>query len=483
MKKLSLKAPSYLGLHFRPWENSDPGDHLSEVSLIDFGDDSFSSTSPSPITETPASNSTPSGASILDYGPPPSPYRSLPNPLHPTPVVDWDSRPLPSLPAYDEVALECEEQEDVEVSSINTARNDNADQQNYNSVEGDLDSKSKVEDNLFLPSKPAVENRSTSQSADIFKELQREVMAKLRVPATAQSMPSSPLLPHRQIILPPCEDKPQIPPRIPIPPTRPSRRSRARLSASLGDDEERPQPPQIPPRDHAMSQPSSRSPSPMISTQQRPILCCVGSLGSCLSPSSYSYAPSTAPSKLTLSPSRVNYNSHATSSTSIDQTQAKSPCNLPAMSDTTKASSTQYYLLPERPTSYLDRYDKSVKDSEQNKERRTNMATVRPMVQQQTIKPNITSNPSHSSSQSLSAVNTYSSVKQVCSTWLRTYSESVRGIRKLIDWCIWLQVQEAVHGVTVEECQTALQSHGWNIQKAIEYLKVVWSMAAGVTGY
>ncbi|XP_017309078.1 activated CDC42 kinase 1 isoform X1 [Ictalurus punctatus] len=450
LKKLSLKAPSYLGIRLRPWENSDPDDHLSEVSLIDFGDDSFSSTSPSPITEIPASNSAPSGASILDYGPPQSPYRSLPNPLHPTPVVDWDTRPLPSLPAYDEVALESEEQEDVEVSSINTAKTDNPDQQNYDSVDGDLDPKCKVEDNLFLPSKLAVENRSTSQSADIFKELQREVMAKLHVPATAQSMPSSPLLPHRKIILPSCEDKPEVPPRIPIPPTRPSRRTCTRLSVSLCDDDERPQPPKIPPRDHAMSQPSSRSPSPMISTQQfrpplRPILCCVGSLGSCLSPSSYSYAPSTTPPKLTLSPSRINYNpTNATSCTNIDQTRAKSPCNLPIMSESTKASSTQYHLLPERPT-YLERYETFVKDCEQNKERRTNMATVRPMVQQQFIKPSISSNPSSSSSQSSAAFNTYSSVKQV---------------------------EEAVHGVTVEECQTALESHGWNIQKAIEYLKV-----------
>lgn len=413
LKKFSLKAPSYLGLRLRPWENSNPVDHLSEVSLIDFGDDSFSSTSPSPITETPAPNSAPSGAFILDSGPPPSPYRSLPNPLHPTPVVDWDSRPLPSLPAYDEVALECEEREDVEVSSINAVKTDNPDQHNYDSVEKDLDPKCKVEDDLFLPSKPAVENRSTSQSADIFKELQREVMAKLRVPATAQSMPSSPLLPHRQIILPSCENKPQVPPRIPVPPTRPSRRTRARLSVSLGDDEVKPQPPQIPPRDHAMSQPSSRSPSPMISTQQRPILCCVGSLGSCLSPSLYSYASSTAPSKLTLSPSRVNYSSYnSTSSSSMDQTRAKSPCSLPVMSDTTKPSSTQYYLLPERPA-YLNRCDKFVKDSEQNKERRSNLATVRPMVQQQIVKPDIICEPSSSSSQSSATLNTFSSVKQV----------------------------------------------------------------------
>lgn len=35
-----------------------------------------------------------------------------------------------------------------------------------------------------------------------------------------------------------------------------------------------------------------------------------------------------------------------------------------------------------------------------------------------------------------------------------------------------LQVQEMVHGVTTEECQAALQNHGWSVQKAIQYLKV-----------
>nr|XP_008118228.1 PREDICTED: activated CDC42 kinase 1 [Anolis carolinensis] len=34
------------------------------------------------------------------------------------------------------------------------------------------------------------------------------------------------------------------------------------------------------------------------------------------------------------------------------------------------------------------------------------------------------------------------------------------------------QVQETVHGVTTEECQAALQNHNWNVQKAIQYLKV-----------
>lgn len=49
-----------------------------------------------------------------------------------------------------------------------------------------------------------------------------------------------------------------------------------------------------------------------------------------------------------------------------------------------------------------------------------------------------------------------------------TYSMSPYGF-------VWLQVQEAVHGVTMEECQKALQNHSWNVQKAVHYLKVAFS--------
>ncbi|XP_066523157.1 activated CDC42 kinase 1 isoform X2 [Hoplias malabaricus] len=487
LKKLSLKTPTYLGLRLRPWESSSPADRLSEVSLIDFGDDSFSSASPSPITETPNSGTVQqlqlaSDGSILDTAPPQSPYRSLPNPLHPTPVVDWDTRPLPPLPAYDQVAFEGEEQEDVEVSSINASaeQNDSMTEHKYSEVEGqtegDSDSSSLgmrvVEDNLFLPSKPAEDTHSFSQSADIFKELQREAMVKLCVPA-GRSLPSSPipthsLALHRQIVLPSSyEDKPQIPPRIPIPPMRPSKRASvygSRLSASLGDEEGRSRPPQIPPRDHAVSQPSSRAPSPMApyacSPQQKPSLCCVGSLGSCLSPSSYSCAPSTtttstascSPSKPISTPSKLPRDIQY-GFTETGKAQAKSPCILPIMCDGVKASSTHYYLLPEKPA-YLDKYEKFLKDSESSEDRRiTNMATVRPMVQQQVVKPNLLPTPSGpgssygqaSNSQPATPANSYSSVRQV---------------------------QETVHGVTVEECQAALQSHSWNIQEAVKYLKV-----------
>lgn len=40
-----------LGLKLRPWEGAGMRSDQSEVSLIDFTDDSFSSTTPSPLTE------------------------------------------------------------------------------------------------------------------------------------------------------------------------------------------------------------------------------------------------------------------------------------------------------------------------------------------------------------------------------------------------------------------------------------------------
>ncbi|KAK1806504.1 hypothetical protein P4O66_005013 [Electrophorus voltai] len=479
-KKLSLKAPVYLGLRLRPWESSDSSDRLSEVSLIDFGDDSFSSTSPSPVSDAPASigpaQPPTSGASLLDMAPPQSPCRSLPNPLHPTPAVDWDSRPLPSLPAYDEVTMEVEEQEDVEVVSINTSArgHQSVAERKYATVEGDLEVQGEgrrdegtVADDPFLPLKPAEESRSFSQSADIFKELQREVMVKLRVPVAGRSLPTSPvpvcspLMPHRQIILPShTDDKPQstikplIPPRIPVPPTRPSRRAHGRY-LSVGDEEEMSTPPQVPPRDHALSQPGSRAPSPMAplggSPQQRPGLCCVGSFGSCLSPSSYSWAPSTpssAPSKLLPAPTAISQYG----SSEAGKVRAMSPCILPTTCTEMKGGSPHRYLLPER-LANLDRYDRLLKDSEGSEERRAaNTATVRPMVQQQAVKPSPCSSPNRPGN----------SPSRAPATEPATQPSTYTSVK---------QVQEAVHGVTIEECRAALQSHSWKVQDAVQYLK------------
>uniref|UniRef100_A0AAY4EZI0 Activated CDC42 kinase 1 n=1 Tax=Denticeps clupeoides TaxID=299321 RepID=A0AAY4EZI0_9TELE len=425
VKKLSLSKPA-LGLRLRPWEAQT--DRLSEVSLIDFGDDSFSSTSPSPITETPQTITTKppnnTSDSILDSpAPPQSPTRSLPNPLHPTPVVDWDSRPLPPLPAYDEVTLEGEEHEDAELRSINQQNSLHDASHTQTPSEGETPGISSssverraVEDNLFLPSRPLDDTRSFAQSSEIFQELQREVMVKLRVPPAGRSLPSSPI--------PMSTDKPQVPPRVPIPPMRPNKRGGVygrRASASIGDEgDDFARPPQIPPRDRAISQP--------------------GSLGSFLSNPSSSCLP---PSSVTQPKSMPTTHSFARdpqyTASEGGQSQSKAPCILPIVCDGMKASSTHYYLLPERPA-YLDKYDRFLKECETGEDRKaTNMATVRPMVQQDQINA------------------TQSSSSRPISTW-RLPESGLHG--QIVEQLFRLGLK------TRSECLEVLRSCDWNLERA-----------------
>ncbi|XP_023613082.1 activated CDC42 kinase 1 isoform X3 [Myotis lucifugus] len=87
----------------------------AEVTLIDFGEEPVV---PSPRPYTPSlAQLAMDACSLLDKTPPQSPTRALPRPLHPTPVVDWDARPLPPPPAYDDVA---QDEDDFEVCSINS---------------------------------------------------------------------------------------------------------------------------------------------------------------------------------------------------------------------------------------------------------------------------------------------------------------------------------------------------------------------------
>uniref|UniRef100_A0AAX7VIW7 Non-specific protein-tyrosine kinase n=1 Tax=Astatotilapia calliptera TaxID=8154 RepID=A0AAX7VIW7_ASTCA len=214
------------------------------------------------------------------------------------------------------------------------------------------------------------------------------VMVKLQVPmATGRSLPSSPLPmplaplgPHRQIHLPPpspssassfasCfEDRPVLPPRSPVPPLRPSKHNlsarainpEARTSSiSLGNEDDTP--PQIPPRDHAFSQPGSRSSSPV----------------------------ALPPPPLAVSP-RLPGSSYSSTSL-LDPLAFREGRGLSSLIDSSQSSAP--VPLPERPA----------------------------------------------------------------------FLES------LLSDC---QVQGAVHGVTIEECQAALQSHEWSIPQAINHLKV-----------
>ncbi|XP_067461294.1 tyrosine kinase, non-receptor, 2b isoform X5 [Thunnus thynnus] len=552
LKRLSLrKTGSVKGLKLKPaaWVSASRQGSVrtagsghnpnSEVSLIDFGEEFAPTTpSPSPVIEIPIPSMVKlalEAENILDRTPPQSPCRSLPRPLHPTPVVDWDARPLPPPPAYDDVAGD---EDDMEVSSINSSEQQHEEEQSdvcnpdeaFSSRqrgEGEVvvsrgPDRPGLEDNLFLPNKQSqVPSSSFSQSAEIFHALQQECMRRLNVPT--QSLASYPQTQDGHVSS--TEDKPQIPPRVPIPP-RPIKRgdyTSARWSRDLslsptpadttedvsGPEQDRP--PQIPPRD-PLSQPGSRTPSPMGlvvgSPQQRvysvsPTIMQVP-LTSCPSTHTYGSYLSTSPGKLM--PTTHSFASDPKyAAPKVIQAQAqgkdpasKGPCILPIVRDGRKVSNTHYYLLPERPP-YLDRYGRFFREAESltssgmedRHVRQANTATVRPMVvsnqtlqghaqgqglvQQSELKANFSSNNNSSLGGTRSGMKTSVSLPRVCSDGLTAAVVTASCTRtdgggNSADRV--KMVQEAVHGVTLEECQTALQNHNWNVQKAVHYLKV-----------
>ncbi|XP_010893869.3 ERBB receptor feedback inhibitor 1a [Esox lucius] len=125
-------------------------------------------------------------------------------------------------------------------------------------------------------------------------------------------------------------EKPEVPPRVPIPP-RPAkmadyRRWSAEVSSGAYSDEDKP--PKVPPRDPLLLRGSSRTPSPK-------------SLPSYLNgvmPPTQSFAPD--PKYVSRGLQRQN--------------SEGSPCILPVMENGRKASTTHYFLLPQRPA-YLDK--------------------------------------------------------------------------------------------------------------------------------
>uniref|UniRef100_A0A8C7U4B4 Activated CDC42 kinase 1 n=1 Tax=Oncorhynchus mykiss TaxID=8022 RepID=A0A8C7U4B4_ONCMY len=493
LKGLSLlKAGSIKGLKLKPatcvsaskqgGRTMGSGHTPSDVSLIDFGEEvPPAASSPSPVVELQV----PSLAKlaldaefILDRTPTQSPWRSLPRPLHPTPVVDWDARPLPPPPAYDDVA---QDEEDMEVSSINCLNQQQAGMGESHSPTETLPAGEEkamagaadkpLEDNLFLPSKQGLASTSFSQSAEIFQELQQECMRRLNVPTGGGPQPPllSPISGLQSM-----DDKPQIPPRIPIPPRPVKRGDYTRWSGDLSlsltpaSEEVQDRPPQIPPRD-PLSQPGST----MVFPSAPP--------------------PPTYGSYLSTSPGKLMPTTHSFAldpkyaAPKVIQAQAqgkdltKGPCILPIVRDGRKISNTHYYLLPERPP-YLDRYDRFFREAENvptggsggicEERRQANTATVRPMMVNQQpqnqggdLKPNFSSNNNTSLGFRLGMKSSLS-LPRVSSDGSAGRAEggtTADGVK---------MVQEAVHGVTIEECHTALQNHNWNVQKAVHYLKV-----------
>lgn len=172
---------------------------------------------------------------------------------------------------------------------------------------------------------------------------------------------------------------------------------------------------------------------------------------------------------------------------------SRGPCILPIVRDGQKVSNTHYYLLPERPP-YLDRFERFFREAdalpgapaaEDRHVRHANTATVRPMVvNTQTVQGHMlglfrpgelkeTNNGSVSAQRP--GMKTSVSLPRVCSDGLTgpmvssscSKTEEGRNSLERVQ-----MVQDAVHGVTIAECQTALQNNNWDVQKAVHYLKV-----------
>lgn len=141
----------------------------------------------------------------------------------------------------------------------------------------------------------------------------------------------------------PDTDKPEVPPRVPIPPrpVKPDyRRWSAEVTSSTYSDEDRP--PKVPPRE-PLSRSNSRTPSPK---------------------SLPSYLNGVMPPTQSFAPDPKYVSSKALQRQLSEGSASRAPCILPIIENGKKVSSTHYYLLPERPP-YLDRYEKFFTEAEE----------------------------------------------------------------------------------------------------------------------
>ncbi|XP_069039743.1 ERBB receptor feedback inhibitor 1a isoform X1 [Lepisosteus oculatus] len=139
------------------------------------------------------------------------------------------------------------------------------------------------------------------------------------------------------------QDKPEVPPRVPIPP-RPAkagdyRRWSAEVTSGGYSDEDKP--PKVPPRE-PLSRSGSRTPSPKsLPTYLNGVM-----------PPTQSFAPD--PKYVSKGLQRQN---------SEGSPACRAPCILPIIENGRKASTTHYFLLPQRPV-YLDRFEKYFREAE-----------------------------------------------------------------------------------------------------------------------
>ncbi|ELK28038.1 ERBB receptor feedback inhibitor 1 [Myotis davidii] len=193
------------------------------------------------------------------------------------------------------------------------------------------------------PVKPDYRRWSAEVTSSTYSDEDRPPKVPPREPLS-RSNSRTPVHGHTHRASPhPDTDKPEVPPRVPIPPrpVKPDyRRWSAEVTSSTYSDEDRP--PKVPPRE-PLSRSNSRTPSPK---------------------SLPSYLNGVMPPTQSFAPDPKYVSSKALQRQLSEGSASRAPCILPIIENGKKVSSTHYYLLPERPP-YLDRYEKFFTEAEE----------------------------------------------------------------------------------------------------------------------
>lgn len=288
--------------------------------------------------------------------PPLTPIKNPPSPFPCAAVCERGSRPLPPLPISEDLSLD---ETDCEVEFLTSSDTDFLLEDctlsgfKYD-VPGRRSFRGCGQINYAYFDTPAVSAADLSQAPDQNGGVQnsnppppqthRRLRRSHSGPAGSFNKPAIRISSYIHRASPNSdEDKPEVPPRVPIPPrpVKPDyRRWSAEVTSSTYSDEDRP--PKVPPRE-PLSRSNSRTPSPK---------------------SLPSYLNGVMPPTQSFAPDPKYVSSKALQRQNSEGSANKVPCILPIIENGKKVSSTHYYLLPERPP-YLDKYEKFFREAEE----------------------------------------------------------------------------------------------------------------------
>ncbi|XP_004397613.1 PREDICTED: ERBB receptor feedback inhibitor 1 [Odobenus rosmarus divergens] len=288
--------------------------------------------------------------------PPLTPIKNPPSPFPCAAVCERGSRPLPPLPISEDLSLD---ETDCEVEFLTSSDTDFLLEDctlsgfKYD-VPGRRSFRGCGQINYAYFDTPAVSAADLSQAPDQnggvqnsnppLPQTHRRLRRSHSGPAGSFNKPAIRISSYIHRASPNSdEDKPEVPPRVPIPPrpVKPDyRRWSAEVTSSTYSDEDRP--PKVPPRE-PLSRSNSRTPSPK---------------------SLPSYLNGVMPPTQSFAPDPKYVSSKALQRQNSEGSANKVPCILPIIENGKKVSSTHYYLLPERPP-YLDKYEKFFREAEE----------------------------------------------------------------------------------------------------------------------